>query len=238
MSDDSKSIPPYVSYVTFQGFIEELANTTVPAHIDRSMLPKLSGANQTALLSALRFLGMTAGDDDETTSALRELVEARRAGEDAWKQALTQLLDEKYSSILGEVKITNTTRARLTSCFTSAGVKAGQMTEKSMRFYIHALKDAGVKVSEHVTKASRKAAKRKAAPKKPAKRDQGDGTPPPPPSSTTPAEGFARLPIPGVDGGYIEYPKNLSEADCVMYETMVGALRKYVEVQTGEEETS
>jgi len=49
--------PPYVAYRTFHNFVTDLRASAVPDRIDRTVLVGLSGANQSFLLSALRFLG-------------------------------------------------------------------------------------------------------------------------------------------------------------------------------------
>src|SRR5689334_844024 len=50
-----KSIPPYVSFKTFDGFLEGLRTRGIPSRIDRSLMSNLSGASQSQLMVALRY---------------------------------------------------------------------------------------------------------------------------------------------------------------------------------------
>jgi hypothetical protein len=45
--------------------------------------------------------------------------------------------------------------------------------------------------------------------------------------------GMERLPLPGMPNSFIQYPANLTEAQCQVLEAMVGALRTSVKARTG-----
>src|SRR5579859_7213234 len=53
---EEKAVPPYVPYKTFKNFIDGLRVAT-PSRIDRSVMGSLSGATQSQLLAALKYLG-------------------------------------------------------------------------------------------------------------------------------------------------------------------------------------
>ena len=72
-----KRLPPYVSYRTFQNFIDGLQQEGIPARIDRSYWSdRLSGSTGIQLMSALRFLGLIDADGTPT-NRLRLLASTR-----------------------------------------------------------------------------------------------------------------------------------------------------------------
>ena len=58
-SSPSKKTPPYVSYATFSTALASLCEHGLPPTLDRSVLKQFSGLNQTLLLSAFRYVGLT-----------------------------------------------------------------------------------------------------------------------------------------------------------------------------------
>ena len=64
--------PPYASWKSFTGFIDELAPKGLPHRIDYTVMPNRSGATQSALRVALAFLGLTVGD--VPTDSMKELL--------------------------------------------------------------------------------------------------------------------------------------------------------------------
>ena len=111
---------------------------------------KLSGSDQTALLIGLRFLGLIEDEDDKTTDLLRGLIEARKTGTDAWKSVLREVITQHYESIVGGTNIETTTKAKIEGCFRDAGVATGQMTTKSIRFYLKAVEQFGGTISPYL----------------------------------------------------------------------------------------
>src|SRR5438128_10488002 len=60
MTEETKAppaVPPYVPYRTFRNFIDSLKQG-IPARIDRSVMSSMSGALQSQLTGALRYLGL------------------------------------------------------------------------------------------------------------------------------------------------------------------------------------
>ena len=51
-----------------------------------------------------------------------------------------------------------------------------------------------------------------------------------------PPEGFEQMPVPGVERAFIQYPKDLTEADCAMFEAVVVVLRAYAKSRSGRKE--
>jgi len=86
------------------------------------------------------------------------------------------ILEKAYQPMIGRVDVEHGTLPELEKVFKDAGAPPGQMVTKALRFYIKALEDCGVKVSEHITKPRPPGPKKpKAAkPKKP--KDSGTHT--------------------------------------------------------------
>jgi hypothetical protein len=224
-------VPPYMSYGVFKATIDQLAESVVPTGaIDRRVLDGLSGADYGSLMSGLRFLGLT-DEQRKATDRYRELVKASK-DPDVFKTALLNVLSDKYTPIVSQVDIRHGTLAELEKAFKDAGVSPGQMLTKTIRFYIKALQDCGVLVSPHITKPRKplatrtNGATRKRTPKTPDVTDrktQDDQAVP-----DVAGNGFERLPIPGVAGAFIQYPTGLTEANCDLFDAMIGVLRTYV----------
>jgi hypothetical protein len=227
--------PPYVGYGVLQGTIETLAQTTVPSGpLDRRVLDALSGADHGALMSGMRFLGLV-DDERRATQRFRELVAAWKKGREDFQSALAELLGERYVDI--RVDLETGTISELEKAFKEMGVPQGQMLTKTIRFYIKALTDAGFdNLSPHITKPKRPTpSPRKAngAGDKPRPKGTKKQAKPEPPKDDVEREdvlqaGFERLPIPGLPGAFVQYPSDLTESHCALFEAMIGVLRTYV----------
>ncbi len=217
-------------------------DTAVPDYIDRSMLSSLSGGDQTALLAGLRFLALIEGDDDKTTDSFHVLIEARKHGSEKWKAALGEVIRQRYERIVDGVNVGTTTKAKIQECFRNAGVAAGQMTDKSIRFYLKALEESGGTVSPHLKALKGRAARRPASGttrRKAVRRSKPDVPPPGAARGDTPKgspipKGFERLPIPGLNDAFIQYPADLTAAHCKLFEAAITLLRTSVEVSAEE----
>lgn len=240
MANEQESlVPPYVGWGVFKGTIDTLADITVPSGpLDRRVLNGLSGANHGALISALRFLGLV-DTQRHATDEFRVLIKDSK-NPDKFRERLMALLDEKYKNILERVDIEAGTITQLEKAFKEDGVTQGQMLTKTIRFFVKAYSEAGFTMSPHITRASPKA--RPAAKVNGAEKARKRG---PKPlreggeenqnlEAATPS-GFSRLPIPGIENAFIQYPNNLSEQQCAVIEASVGLLRVYVKyIRSGE----
>ncbi len=230
-----------MSFGVFTGTVESLAQSTVPTGpLDRRVLDGLSGADYGSLISGMRFLGFV-DDERRATDKYRELVQAWKQGRMQYQGALLEVISNRYESIVGSVDIEFGTISELERAFRDAGVPPGQMLTKTVRFYVKALTECGITVSPHITKAKRPS---------PAQRKNGSErarpkTKPPEVPAVDPERhgrrddvphGHERLPIPGVPGGFIQYPSDLTESDCTLFEAMIGVLRTYVKGRAGRKE--
>jgi len=232
-----------MSYGVFTSTVETLAQSTVPTGpLDRRVLDGLSGADYGSLISGMRFLGLS-DDGRRATEKYRELVQAWRQGQEQYKSALLEQVYARYESVVGSVDVEHGTISELEKAFKDAGVPAGQMLTKTVRFYVKALIDCGVPVSPHITKPKRasSATTKKNGGEKPRPRGKRGGasdTPDDPSKNrqdVLPA-GVERLPIPGVAGAFIQYPTTITETDCALFEAMVGVLRTYAKGRAGRKE--
>lgn len=190
-------------------------------------------------MSGMRFLGLVDADR-KATPAYRTLVQTSK-DQAQFKKMLLDLITARYKDSVGSIDTAHGAISELEKAFKDAGVPAGQMLTKTVRFYIRALQECGVEVSPHILKAKRPSASPKKnggdKPKKPrpTKRTQDFDEIPEAVQFISP-DGFERLPIPGLAGAYIQYPSNLSAANCDLFDAMIGVLRTYVKGRTTEKE--
>lgn len=240
MANADQQQPPYVSFGIFKGAIETLAQTTVPSGpIDRRVLDGLSGADYGALISGLKFLGLVDADR-KALPPYKALVHASKAGgADKFKPALLEIINNAYKPVIGKVDVLHGTIAELEKAFKDFGVSQGQMLTKSVRFYIKALIEGGVVPSPHITKPKppRTAASKKngSEKKRQIKRRKDEGGDDALIFKVAIPIGFERLPIPGLSGAFIQYPGNITEDNCDLFQAMVGVLRTYAKGRTGKE---
>jgi hypothetical protein len=238
LTDSKEILLPYGTYSTFKNTIERFKDATVPTNLNRHVLDDVAGGAFSALSTGLKFLGLMDKDRGALTKQFRDLVEARKKGDTEYQSLLLTLIEEAYKPMLGNFDVEAGTLPDLEKKFRDAGMPQGQMTTKAVRFYIAALKDCGVPVSEHITKKRprTKKAKDANAPKKTkkAKKDSdstngGGGVIYQEPETNL--GNYARLPIPGIEGAFIQYPKNLTETGVLMFEAMISVLRTYAQAR-------
>jgi hypothetical protein len=240
----SKTPPPYMSFGVFKSTIDRLADTTVPSGpLDRRVLHGLSGADYGSLMSGLRFLGFV-DQDNKSTASYRELVQVSKDAQ--FKPFLIETLNAKYAPIIRDVDIQSGTITELEKAFKEFGVPAGQMLTKTIRFYVKALAECGVEISPHITKPKPRAPRNSIKPKvKPESgsgaAQNGGGVGVDANNGVSRADsipnGFARMPVPGISEGFVQYPARLTDAQCEMYAAVVTLLRAYAKgIARGTEE--
>ena len=150
MSDDAGTktpVPPYLAFSTLQGFLESMAAIGLPHQIDKSIMKNMSGANQSWILSCLKFLRLTS-DGNKPTENFRQLVSVD--GEDR-KELMKDIIIEAYSFIFQAAgfDIKTATPQQLYDQFDSTGV-VGDTKKKSVRFFMNAVKYSGIEISSHL----------------------------------------------------------------------------------------
>jgi hypothetical protein len=186
----------------------------------------MSGATQSAVLQAIRFLGITDAEEHVTDDG-RALVNAY--GTEAWQPQLKKVLESAYEPIFGaDFTPRDTTPSDFRAKLRAAGVADGQMIDKTGRFYIKAAQDAGIQLNKYLIdmKGSPRASSRR--------NDQEKGTqePPKPRGEPKPADaalpdGYARhpIPFPNRPAGWMVIPIDLDERDVRVIEATFAYLR-------------
>ncbi|MET0306031.1 MAG: hypothetical protein ABW196_07365 [Solirubrobacterales bacterium] len=175
--------PPYLSWSTFEGILDQLKATGLPDKIDRSVLVGKSGGDQSQFLRACRVFGLMEEETEQPTERMRELVTAEDRG-----SLLGQILRESYPTI---VALGNgATQAMLEEKFREFGIE-GDTVRKAIAFYLSAAKQTDIELSPRF-KSTRPGAggRRKRTNRKGNNGGKPEDTPPPPPP---PADPFAGL---------------------------------------------
>jgi hypothetical protein len=235
-TDQSKLPPPYMSWGVFKTIVDTLAEATVPTGpLDRRVLDKLSGADHGALMSGLRFLGYV-DEDRRATNEYRKLIAASKEPL-KFKELLTETISAKYDPIIGSVDMEFGTAAEVEKAFRDYGVPVGQMLTKTIRFYIKALQEIGVSVSQHITKPKPRTPRNgaKKTTKLAGKGARGTATHTPQEHSAVP-RGFDRMPVPGLPNAFIQFPLDLTPEQVDLFGAVVNVLRTFAKGKSGKGE--
>lgn len=226
---------PYGSYKSVKNFVGQLAKTVYPPHIDRDMMSSMSGQTQSEVATALRFLRGT-DKKGNTLAPLKKLVDSH--GSDSWQKVLREIINAAYKPVVGQLDIASSSAKQLQSAFRAYTNADGFMLTRHVRFYLAALKDAGVEYSPHFKapkspKRGGNGAKRQAA-KKTAEPDSSEET-----RATDPKparKGMRRVPIliPGKEEGILEIPEDTTKAEFAAVESAVAQAKVFVELLSGE----
>jgi len=239
MATDTKSElkasrnPPYIPWKTFENYIGGLKGSTVPHTLDGSIKPKgMAGGMWRQLLSAIRFLGLTK-EGNVVDDSLESLVASH--GTDQWGQAVKETILPAYDDIVGDLPLDNATPGQLNKCFVDRSGANGQVLDKCVRFYLHALKHSGTKYSSHLSMrepgASPKrnvAGKRRQKPK--STEQSGDTIPHTPPARNQPEAaktptGMIDFPIPiGDMSSFIRIPRSITMDQYPMVAAIMNAV--------------
>lgn len=145
-AESSLPKPAYIPLIALENFIERLRATGIPAVIDLNLTQIMSSGTASALMSALRFLGLV--DPSGTPQdSLRKLVAAYDT--ERWKDVFGDLVDRAYAGIIGDLDLTTATRSMLDDRFRKNSKAAGQVLDKAARFYLGALEKMQRPVSPH-----------------------------------------------------------------------------------------
>jgi hypothetical protein len=147
-----KRLPPYVSYRTFQNFLERLEQG-IPSRLDRSYWGEtLSGSTGVHLMAALRFLGLI--DANYTpTARLRRLVSTK--GE-LKAELLKEMTYEAYDFLLrGSFDLQTATYAQLQEVFYDRFQSTSDVNRKCIKFFVALATAAGIPLSPFIAKRFR-----------------------------------------------------------------------------------
>jgi hypothetical protein len=235
IESDKKLHPAYVPFDTFEGFVDTLKQTTVPDHIDKQLMRKMSGAMQSHLLSALKFLNLIS-PKNETREPLHKLVQSR--GTDQWKAALAAVIEPVYAPIIGDLNLKAGTAKNLRERFKEKGNLDGQTLDKAIRFYLKALKTAGIDYSPHFqtrkSPGKRQSVNGRGRQESPAPKER-QATEGHRPARSEQREGTITFPIyfPDKVQGEIVVPRELSETDLGIVDAAVAMIKAYATANKG-----
>jgi hypothetical protein len=147
-----KRLPPYISYRTFQNFLDGLQQG-IPARIDRSYWgDRLSGSTGIQLMAALRFLGLVDANGIPT-DRLKMLVAAKG---DQKAELLREVTSEAFGFLqLSSFDLQTATFAQLQEVFHYTFQITGDVSRKCIKFFTELANDAGIPLSPFITKRFR-----------------------------------------------------------------------------------
>jgi hypothetical protein len=140
----SVAVPPYLSYKTFNTFIEGL-KVGIPTRIDRTVLSSMSGAVQAQLMAALRYLGLVT-QHSVTQEKLAQLVNSEGPER---QRVLTELFRGAYPFIFEGFDLQRATTGEIEEAFRKVGA-SGETIRKCVAFFLAGAKAAGIPVSPHI----------------------------------------------------------------------------------------
>lgn len=186
---------PYISYQTLKTFVAPLKEHVVPNRIDKSLLKSFSGAVQSQLMTALRFLRLI-HEDGRPTQALKELIKAY--GTDDWPKALFTVLEAAYPELF-QLQLASASPSEFNEAFKKAYPCEGDTLRKGVTFFLNAGRDAAIQFSPFLlANAKPRSGPTKRRPKQNGSKDdpkprseasragsRTDNPPPPPPPPDT-----------------------------------------------------
>jgi Family of unknown function (DUF5343) len=204
--------PPYSSYATFVNFIKGLRTTGVPSRIDKSVLSKMSGSGQSALIAGLKWLNLI-DSVGQPTEQLEALV---NADESSYGVRLSSVLEDSYSFMAdNSIDLAKATGSQVEQKFRDYGI-SGSTVIKCVAFFIMAAKDAGIELGPHVRapKAVSNGASKRRVKKTVADIDDNDGVDTESDGIPEDMPGFVKISIPlhGMSDGAVYLPDHMTKS--------------------------
>lgn len=171
--------PPYMSWATFEGILDQLKANGIPDLIDRSVLDNKSGADQTQFLKAAE--GFKLIDANKApTERMQQLVNAEDRS-----PLIEEMLREAYPGVIALG--TGATQAMLEDEFRKFGYEGADTLRKAITYYLNAARQTNIELSQHF-KATRPGAGGRRSPRRTRKSSSNSNasnnppSPPPPPN--------------------------------------------------------
>lgn len=228
---EKRIIPPYIAYKAFDRFINGLRESGIPQQIDRSIFPTMSGAAQSSLIAALRYLNLI-DNQQKPTQNLKQLVDS--SGED-YSKILANILHESYWFLTqGDIHLDRATGQQVADKFREQGTTGSTVT-KCIAFFLTAARAANLKVSHHVRppKPIRVNAPRKQKRGSTGFEDENvnvyERDEESSPETIDPDMERIVITIPGKKGVIVQIPKNFTSDDWDFLTTILGLYQKRIE---------
>jgi hypothetical protein len=148
MEDAGKknATPPYVAYKTLSNFLDRFKQG-LPGRIDRGLMGSMSGAAQSQVTTALRYLGMIS-ENNVPNPIMKRYV----SGEEGDRRAaLREMLERAYPFVFNDdFDIGTATAHMLRENFTENTSATGETISRCITFFKDAAIDAGINVSPYI----------------------------------------------------------------------------------------
>jgi hypothetical protein len=167
--EEKQATPPYLPFKTLKRLISKFQETTVPQRIDISALQGFSGSDRSALLPALKYLGLV-DNEQMATHKIMALVNSYAISQE-WKKQLNKIITDSYADIINELDLTTATRKQLEEKFKNVSTSPA-VKQKCIRFYISAAKEADIGLSKHITARQTVKGEKRAPRNKPKEKSQ------------------------------------------------------------------
>lgn len=142
--------PPYVAYKTLSNFLDRFKQG-LPGRIDRGLMGTMSGAAQSQVTTALRFLGMIS-ENGIPNPIMKRYVSGE---EEERKAALKEMLEKSYPFIFRtDFDLSTATAQMLRENFTENTPATGETISRCIAFLKDAAADAGIQVSPFILQKS------------------------------------------------------------------------------------
>ncbi|MFZ0481139.1 MAG: hypothetical protein WAL71_18515 [Terriglobales bacterium] len=138
------AVPPYVPYRSFRNFIDSLKQG-IPGRIDRSVMASMSGAIQSQLTAALRYMGLIK-PTGQPSDTLPRLVNSE--GPERIK-IMREIVTTSYKFLFDGFDVKTATPRMLEEQFSAMGASGGTLS-KCMNFFLAAAKEGGIETSPHL----------------------------------------------------------------------------------------
>ncbi len=204
-NEKKQAAPPYVAYKTLSNFLDRFKQG-VPARIDRGLMGSMSGAAQSQVTTALRYLGMIS-DKGIPQPLLHRYVSGQ---EDERRVALLEALTRSYPFLFGDhFDLARATAQQLREAFETNTSATGETLGRCMAFFKDAAADAMLIVSPYIKEKKARVAGPRKKPSTQKEKSKADPIPAPQHSGVSPLGGmqaqtsmllsglFLRLPRPG-----------------------------------------
>jgi hypothetical protein len=139
--------PPYVAYKTLKNFLERFRQGT-PGRIERGLMGTMSGAVQSQLTTALKYLGFMS-EHSVPTDVMKQYVVAQ---DSAQTDMLRGVLTGAYPYIFSDdFDFGTATGAMLRERFEEHTTATGETVTRCIAFLKDAAQDAGIPVSQFLS---------------------------------------------------------------------------------------
>ncbi|MGA7339756.1 MAG: hypothetical protein WBE72_19470 [Terracidiphilus sp.] len=141
------STPVYAPYATLLSALDNLRTHGIPSTgiIDKSLWDTQSGAVQSQLLLALRFLGLI----DEQNRVQPPLPILVRASAEERKTLLKPIIEQKYQSVIS-LGLATISQGQLEDAFRRFEI-SGSTLDRAIRFFVKACQECGIQISKRVS---------------------------------------------------------------------------------------